>query len=56
MKNFACGIMKSWGALEYESDRYVPTGEQKHGAFSVGFHRTKGVIGCGNQTNWASLV
>ena len=35
------------GGLEYESDGYVPTGGRKQGAFSVGFHRKKGVIGCG---------
>ena len=41
------------GALEYESDGYVPTGERKQGAFGVGFRRKKGVIGCGIQKNWA---
>ena len=41
------------GALEYESDGYVPTGERKQGEFGVGFHRKKGVIGCEIQKNWA---
>ena len=33
------------GALEYESDGYVPTGERKQGAFGAEFRRKKGVIG-----------
>ena len=38
-------VVKIWkcspgvGALEYESDRYVPTKERKQGAFGVGFRR-----------------
>ena len=45
------------GSLEYESDGYVPTGERKQVAFSVGFHRKKGVISCGIQKkNLAFLV
>ena len=28
-------IGRGGGALEYESDGYVPTGERKHGAFDV---------------------
>ena len=46
------------GALEYESDGYVPTREQKQGAFGVGFRRKKGIIGCGIQNNglfWCEL-
>ena len=35
------------GALKYENDGYVPTGKRKQGAFSVGFRRKKGFIGCG---------
>ena len=43
------------GALEYESDGYMPTGERKQGAFGVGFRRKKGVIGCWIPQNWASF-
>ena len=39
------------GALKYESDVQVPTGEQKWGAFGVRFRRKKGVIRCGHQKN-----
>ena len=35
------------GALEYESDGYMPIGERKQGALGVGFRREKGVVGCG---------
>ena len=34
-------------ALKYESDRYVPTGEWKEGAFSVESCSKKGGQGCG---------
>ena len=45
--------MAPGGGLEYESDWYVPTGEQN----GVEFPDTKmGVIGCGIQINWASFV
>ena len=48
------------GALEYESDGHVPTGELKQGAFNVGFRRKKkGVTVCGIQKkkkNGPSLV
>ena len=43
-------------ALEYESDGNVPTREQKHGSFGVGFYRKKGVIGCGIQNIGPFLV
>ena len=41
------------GALKFESDGYVPTGERKKGASGVQFHRKKGVIGRRIQRNWA---
>ena len=37
------------GALIYESDRYVPTGEPKQGSLGVGFRSKRRVIGCGIQ-------
>ena len=33
----------------------MPTGKQKQGAFGVGFHRKKGVMGCGTKKNQAFL-
>ena len=41
--------MQPWGALEYESDGYVPTGKRKQGAFGVGFCRKKGSLGMGTK-------
>ena len=32
------------GALEYESDGHVPTGERKQAAFGVGFIEKKGSL------------
>ena len=37
------------GALEYGSDEFVPTWEQKQGAVGLGFRRKKGVNECGIQ-------
>ena len=40
------------GALVYESDGYVPTGERKQRVFGVGFRRKRGSLGMGSKKNW----
>ena len=44
------------GALKYESEGYVPTGERKQGAFGVGFRRKKVSLGVGSKKIGSFMV